>query len=245
MRYWGNEQFERPATYDSICLAVAKHDIGWIESDKEILFNQVTGQPIPFINVNLRQHVDFYGKGYEQVKEEDPYAGLLVGMHWIGLYTSRFGYDPSFTYKTPDDLVSFMKETIIAQQKAWVELKMKLWSKDEPRSRFEDKLWMDYELVQLMDRLSQYVSMRRPETTDQLTLGPVRMTLDGSGVMLSVQGRGSGVVEVDPFPFEDVVETTVMFRKIPDIRYGSHAEVCKAIEEAEAESALWKFVPAR
>ncbi|MEH7012820.1 DUF3891 family protein [Neobacillus niacini] len=242
-RHWGNDQFARPEHFESLCLAVQKHDIGWIESDTTVLFNDDNGQPVPFLNVNLLQHVDFYGKGYEQVKEEDPYAGLLVGMHWIGLYTSRFGYDPTFTFKIPADLAPLIDEKIISLQKEWVDLKMNLWSKSGPRSQFENNLWKNYEIVQFMDRLSQYVSMHKQDTTNELIMGPVRQSVDSKGCMITVKGQGNGSVVIDPFPFDSEVETTVVLRKIPDIRYESHNAVYKALEEAEVERVTWKFIP--
>jgi hypothetical protein len=242
-RHWGNEEFARPEYFESLCLAVEKHDIGWIESDSEVLFNNDSGQPIPFLNVNLLQHVDFYGKGYEKVKEEDTYAGLLVGMHWIGLYTSRFGYDPSFTFRIPADLAPLIDDKIIILQKDWVNLKMKLWNKTVPRSRFENNLWKNYEIVQFMDRLSQYVSMHKLDTKNELIMGPVRQTVNSKGCMITVQGQGDGTVVVEPFPFDSEVETTVLLRKIPDIRYESHNAVYKALQEAEVERLTWKFIP--
>ncbi|GHH99247.1 DUF3891 family protein [Neobacillus kokaensis] len=242
-RHWGNEQFNTPDFFESLCLAVEKHDIGWVESDEKVLFNEETRQPVPFLSVNLLQHVDFYGRGYEKVKEEDPYAGLLVGMHWMGLYTSRFGYDPSFTFKIPAELAPKIDETIINMQKEWVELKMDLWKKSGPRNNFENNLWMNYEIVQFMDRLSQYVSMHKPETTNKLVMGPVRETLESKGRMITVQGQGNGTVVVEPFPFAGEVETTVVLRKIPDIEYDSHDDVYRAMEKAEYERITWKFVP--
>lgn len=243
VRHWGNEQFARPANFESLCLAVEKHDIGWVESDEKVLFDTEKRQPIPFLSVNLLQHVDFYGKGYERVRDEDSYAGLLVGMHWIGLYTSRFGYDPSFTFKIPADLASFIDKNIVKQQKDWIDLKMNLWNKSEPRSLFEDYLWMNYEIVQFMDRLSQYVTMHKTDTKNELIMGPVRQTVDGEGCMITVQGQGNGRVAVDPFPFSGEVETTVLVRKIPDKLYESHEEVLQALEKAEMERVTWKLVP--
>lgn len=244
-RHWGNEEFIQPENFDSLCLAVEKHDIGWVESDEIVLFDEVTGQPVPFLNVNLMQHVDFYGKGYERVKAEDPYAGLLVGMHWMGLYTSRFGYDPSFTFKIPENLASQIDEKIISIQKEWVDLKMEMWNKKRPRSEFENNLWVNYEIVQFMDRLSQYVSMHKQDTTNKLVMGPVRKDLESKGTMITVQGQGDGTIVVDPFPFKSEVETTVKLRKIPDITYGSHSAVYKALEEAEYEEVKWTLIPTK
>lgn len=241
--HWGNEVFMRPDYFDSLCLAVEKHDIGWVESDEKVLFNQETGQPVPFLSVNLLQHIAFYGKGYEQVKAEDPYAGLLVGMHWMGLYTSRFGYDPSFTFEIPEDLASQIDEKINSMQKEWVDLKMEIWDKKSPRSQFENNLWINYEILQFMDRLSQYVSMHKQDTTNKLIMGPVRKDLESKGTMITVQGQGDGTIVVDPFPFSSEVETTVKLRKIPDIKYVSHNAVYKALELAEVEEVAWKFIP--
>ncbi|MEH7113309.1 DUF3891 family protein [Neobacillus niacini] len=242
-RHWGNEDFIRPQYFSSMCLGVEKHDIGWIESDEKVLFDKVKSQPVPFLSVNLLQHVDFYGKGYEKVKAEDTYAGLLVGMHWMGLYTSRFGYDPSFTFNIPQDLAPQINETITHMQKEWVDLKMELWKKKGPRSEFENHLWMNYEIVQFMDRLSQYVSMHKHDTTNKLVMGPVRRNLENKGTMITVQGQGDGTIVVDPFPFASHVETTVKQRKIPNVKYATHSEVYKALEEAEYEEVKWTFVP--
>lgn len=242
-QFWGNDQFSRPARFESVCLAVSKHDIGWVEPDTEVLFDAEKGRAINFIDVDLRQHIAFYHKGYETVKAEDPYAGLLVGMHWIGLYTRRFGYDPTFTYKIPDELAAFVEETILNQQKEWVDIKMDLWDRQQPRSTFESELWMGYELVQIMDRLSQYVSLNTPDVTSKTTLGRMRTNLDGPYVTLTARGIGNGTVVVDPFPFNDVVETEVVLRRIPDKRYSSQEEVRKILNEAKREVVSWKFVP--
>jgi len=164
-------------------------------------------------------------------------------MHWIGLYTNRFGYDPSFTFQIPPELASFIQNHVTEQQKAWIDLKMNLWNREEPRSNFEDQLWMNYEIVQFMDRLSQYVSMHTQDTTNQMIMGPVRQTLHSQGCMITVQGQGDGSVTVNPFPFDSEVETTVQVRKIPDIRYGSHEEVYQAVKEAKREEVVWKFIP--
>ena len=242
-RHWGNKEFIRPQYFESLCLAVEKHDIGWVESDEEVLFNKENGQPIPFLSVNLLQHVDFYGKGYEKVKNEDLYAGLLVGMHWLGLYTNRFGYDSSFTFKIPQDLAPKINEKIVSMQKEWVDLKMELWKKQGPRSEFENHLWINYEIVQFMDRLSQYITMHKTDTKNKLVMGPVRQSPESKGTMITVQGRGDGTVVVDPFPFTSEVETTVKLRKIPEIKYASHSAVYKALDDAEYEEVKWTFVP--
>lgn len=239
---WGNDKFEKPYMHESVSIAVGKHDIGWIEPDSEVLFDEEEGKAINFKDVNLKQHVEFYGKGYKKVLVEDQYAGLLVGMHWIGLYNSRFGYDPTFTYQAEKELVPFMDETIINQQKAWIELKEAMWDRSEPRSEFEDKIWMNYELVQVMDRMSLFMSMTDPLEKNEVTLGPVRTSLKGSNVNLTVKSLGDGRLLVDPFPLSEEFECKVKVRKITDKKYPNHKALLKALETSEEVFNTWKLV---
>lgn len=237
-RHWGNEEFTKPS--ESLITAVEKHDIGWIEPDQEVLFNEETGRPINFININIKQHVRFYSNGYKKILAEDPYAGMLIGMHWIGLYTSRFGYDPTFTYKIPENLKGFMQKTIIETQKEWVDVKMNFWKFDQKRSEFEDKIWMEYEFLQLMDRMSQLVSLNTKKDKVKAILGPVRKNQESTGIHLNIELPGDGSVQVEPFPFSEEFETTVKLRKIPDEKYESHAELKKVIDSAPVETMKWK-----
>jgi len=239
---WGNSTFAKPERFESVCTAVRQHDIGWVESDREVLFNKQKGQPLNFIDIDVRRHVELYEKGYRKVLAEDPYAGLLVGMHWIGLYTSRFGYDPTFTYSIPQEESAFMESLVHDVQKSWTDIKMSLWDRKTPRSLFEEQLWMGYEMVQIMDRLSQFVSLKPTSTTDVEWLGTMRLELKGPTVRMYARGLGNGTVVVEPFPFLDTVETEVICRKIPDIRYRSQEEARRALESAEPERIKWRFV---
>lgn len=238
-RQWGNEEFDAPS--QSLITAVEKHDIGWVEPDKEILFDEESGRPINFININVKQHVRFYSNGYKKILEEDPYAGMLIGMHWIGLYTSRFGYDPTFTYKIPEDLKDYMQNVVIETQKEWVNIKMNYWKFNEKRSEFEDKLWMDYEFLQLMDRMSQLVSLHTHHDKAEAILGPVRKNQGSEGIQVSVQLPGDGSVIVEPFPFKKEFETSVKVRKLPDKKYESHTDLSQEIANAPLEVIKWKI----
>lgn len=134
-----------------------------------------------------------------------------------------------------------MQKTIIETQKQWVDVKMKYWEFNQKRSEFEDKIWMDYEILQLMDRMSQLVSLNTPEDKTEAVLGPVRKTQNSEGIQLQVQLPGDGSLVVKPFPFSKEFETTVKLRKIEDKQYSSHAELKEAIEQAPFEKMKWKI----
>ncbi|WP_400243809.1 DUF3891 family protein [Niallia sp. JL1B1071] len=234
-KHWGNERVGKPTPNESVVKAIGFHDVGWGVSDDQLLFNEKEGKPLNFIDVDLKQHVAFYGQGFNSVLEEDPYAGLLIGMHWIGLYTSRFGYDPTFTYETSDALRPFMNETIVEQQKAWVDIKETMWNGLESRRDFEDKIWMHYEIFQVIDRLSLFICLNDLSETGSVKLGPVRFTQEGKQQYLNVQSLGNGRIKVDPFPFDREFSISVPALKIPNISYENREHFKEVYQSTQKE----------
>ncbi|MCM3715373.1 DUF3891 family protein [Halalkalibacter oceani] len=218
---WGNDFVAKPDPNDAVVMAIGNHDVGWTEIDDLLPFDHEKSRPVNFLDVDLKQHVDFYGKGYQQIVEQNKYAGLLLGMHWIGLYTSRFGYDPTFTYKAPAELKPFMHQTISEQEKKWVDIKQEIWNFNQSRREFEDNIWLHYELFQIMDRLSLFICLNDLNAKSKVELGPVRFTKDGDYHFLSVESNGNGEISVDPFPFDREFEVSVPLRRIPDVNYSS------------------------
>jgi Protein of unknown function (DUF3891) len=241
-RLWGNENFQKLANHESVSLGIEKHDAGWKQPDDEVLFNEGTKRPTNFLEVNLPEHVRFYEIGYRNTLKQDQYAGMMLGMHWIGLYTSRFGYDPTFTYKVSDDLRGFMNDTIKTIQKEWVDIKQQYWAAQHKRSEFEDIIWMQYEYFQVMDRLGLFMGLNNPKEKNQVTLGPVRMTRESEPVHLTVKSKGNGEILIHPFPFADEFDTSVPAKRIEDRNYESHQEAKEIIEVTEKEDIQWRIV---
>jgi hypothetical protein len=241
-KYWGNEKFERTSAHDSVTTAVRLHDIGWQEPDDQVLYHSETGLPVNFIDVDVKKHVEFYRNGFLRVTEIDPHAGLLVGMHWIGLYTKRFGYDPTLTYTIPEHLVSYMDSVMAKEQKGWTDIKERLWKREGSRGEFEDTLWMQYEIVQVMDRISQVMSLKDPELKNEELLGRVRQFRKGELLNLSVKSNGDGKIIVDPFPFTTEFEANVPCIYIPDRVYESQEELQSVVRDAKKEWVCWRVV---
>jgi hypothetical protein len=241
-RKWGNDQFQKLLNHESVSYGIENHDVGWSQPDDQVLFNNSTKRPVNFLDINLPEHVKFYENGYRETLEKDPYAGMLLGMHWIGLYTSRFGYDPTFTYKISDDLADFMDNTIIKIQKEWINIKQQFWDKKEQRSEFEDHIWMQYEFFQIMDRLSLFMSLNDPMKENKVTLGPIRMSRKSDFVYLNVEASGNGTILLDPFPFPAEFETVIPARKIEDRDYENHQEAKEVVEKTEKENIEWRVI---
>lgn len=239
-RKWGNEQFEKLKYHDSVCLGIAKHDIGWKRPDDEVQYNEITKRPLNFLDVKLPEHVEFYEDGYRQALAEDPYAGLMLGLHWIGLYTSRYGYDPTFTYNVSEDLVDYMNSVIIKIEKEFVEFKHQYWNYKQKRSEFEDHVWMQYEFFQVMDRMSLFMALNNPMEEKEVYLGPVRTSREKPGINLHLKAPGNGKLIVDPFPFPEAFDTYHLARKVDDRDYQNHEEVREVVENTKKVHVEWK-----
>src|SRR5690606_222454 len=90
---WGNDRFALPPSplAEALRVAAAHHDDGWRELDDRPAHNPDQGRPAHFLELPLETTVPPYGRGVDGVYARDPLAGALVGWHWTGLYSGRWG----------------------------------------------------------------------------------------------------------------------------------------------------------
>lgn len=233
-RQWGNGDFVIPSPVDSVCLGTARHDEGWRDRDQHPFFDAENGRPLNFFEIDMREHMQFYREGVNRVTAEDLYAGLLAGMHWIGLYRDRWGVQPGLS-RLPESIQGAIEDVINEEEMRWQQIKRKLWNRKERRSTFERSLWQHYDLLQVWDRLSLYVclsDLRQPSMQD---IPMVPIGLDGDVVDLHVKSQGNGVVTLDPFPFATEVELSIPARHLPNQRFESASRFNQMFEEATVE----------
>lgn len=257
--HWGNEHFAAPRAQDKACLAAAMHDDGWREPDSIPLFNEVEQRPLHFLEIGMDDHVKLYGRGVDEVFAKDLYAGLLVSMHWTGLYRSRWGMQAGrvdFGDNVRQD------EAVLAEEQRWIDVKREL-VRDQRRSDLEMSLWHNYDLLQAWDLLSLYacVSDTSPEAgptrqvfqtlkgIDQVpgvrTIPSVPVSTGGARVEIVLTAIEPGVVTVDPYPFDiDELPVEVTTKVIPDRRYGDVEEVRRTLETAQEEKVGCRFTRA-
>lgn len=251
--HWGNAQFAGPLRRESALAAAAMHDEGWREADAQPLFNAAQARPLHFLEIDMEDHVPLYGRGVDRVFEHDPYAGLLVSMHWTGLYRSRWGVQSGgVDFKRGSSKLEQLQDAAVAgEEQRWIEIKQELM-RDTRRSDLEAGLWHSYDLLQGWDLLALYLPLFDVRPADSLGVRPLVSTLrsidqDGGPYLIEAMPReiageradlvlrpvADGIVTVDPYPFDaDTVEFQVSGRAIPDRRYASAQEAADTIAQA-------------
>jgi hypothetical protein len=250
---WGNARFPRPPRHPSALIAAASHDDGWREADAAPLFNSAAARPLHFLEIEMAEHVPLYRRGVERVCRRDQYAGLLVSMHWTGLYRGRWGLQTGgvFSSAATAEAARLQDAAIDEQEQQWIAIKRDLM-REEPRIDFEVGLWHNYALLQAFDLLSLFVCAANlapgdgapPRLlTDVLgsivqepgarVVKSVPLAPDEQRVDLLLEPTAAGVVVVDPYPFDqDPVQLSVSGPAIPDQRYESQDAVRDALAHA-------------
>ena len=240
-RSWGNDLFAGPQPREAVCIATAKHDEGWRAWDDRVLVNELARRPLHFLEIDAEEHVRLYRHGVKTVSLADVYAGILVGMHWSGLYRGRWS-SPSARGRlgTSRSIGASLDEVVDAEEHRWVDAKRRAWAVEEPRADFEARLWHNFELLQFWDLFSLYlcVTPNEPDAgaLDAVPWGPQLGDLEHdarpailppirfgpwhrrSTLVVSVVARAT--ICVDPWPFRTrEVTVEVEGKVIPDAEY--------------------------
>ena len=171
------------ARHDSLSLAAARHDDGWAVWERAPTVDRGSGRPVNFLDVDVRSHLAFYRACIAAVGEQDPYAGLLVSMHGAGIYRQRYGRDPALGLSRAAEAQELVDGFVAEQEAGYPERLARV-------GVAEDERWLDYELLQLYDRLSLYFCLRDVEAGEAAEL-------QGYGL----EPLGPWRVRLTPFPF--------------------------------------------
>lgn len=243
-RHWGNGRFERPEPLDAVALASARHDEGWREPDEEPFFDPAQHGPLHFRDITVPEHVVLYAKGIDRIITLHPYAGLLVSMHGAGFYERRYGTFPVKMSKLTGDVRAVAQEFVAEQEAIQAALKRRIWDPRQRRSEFERRVWTQYELLQIWDRLSLFVCLNDLSEPAEDHLEPVPLADDGSVTVLHVRAKGDRVIALDPYPFDVApLEARVPARAIPDRKYETAGDLRTALLDVRDASMQCRFVP--
>jgi hypothetical protein len=199
--HWGNTTFTVPSPRDPLITAARHHDDGWLVWEAAPRVNPATRRPYQFTAMPITEHVGFYREGIDRVLARDRYAGLLTVMHLAGLYQMRFGTDrqmPAKQLSAEDERAQ--RQMLDELQRQQEGLCQELPRQGVPAEWLqEQRLWANYKLLQIFDRLSLYFCMAPPWLA---TLEPVPLDYVGGETQLTLQPLAERTVAVTPYPFD-------------------------------------------
>lgn len=259
---WGGALVDRPEPHGPVVLAAARHDEGWRRHDARLLFDADARRPLHFLDVAADEHVRLYRDGVRTVTAADAYAGLLVGLHWTGLYRGRWSRPGGVARVGGEQDRALQDRAVRAEQRRWVDVLDDAWTEDEPRRAFETRLWHNHALLQLWDLLSLHlvtVPLDEPSpAVPPVPWGPQLRLLDhepapvvlppvaprpgADEVAVTVAVVRPGEVRLDPFPFAAALEVEMEHVLLPD-REWSEAEVRSRWRRAPRETRRVRLVP--
>jgi hypothetical protein len=220
-RHWGNATFAVPFPRDPLVFAADHHDDGWLVWEAAPRIDPATHRPYQFTGLPIAEHVGFYRVGIARVLERDPYAGLLTVMHLAGLYQMRYGTDRHMQPRPLPADEERLKQNFVAElQKQQQALRHDSPQKGVPPAWLEEKrLWCNYKLLQVFDRLSLYFCVAPPRP---FTLEPVPVDYEGGETQLRLRPVSERAVAITPYPFDrDPLPVKVRASIIPDRDYQS------------------------
>jgi hypothetical protein len=232
---WGNGELTAPRARDAMVVAATRHDDGWAVWER---WPEVSdGRPVSFLEADIPSHLQFYGAAVTDVTRRDPYAGFLVAMHAAGLYRMRYDTHPQMgtmagADEHADRIARFLDELEGSYPQRRADCGVD-----------EDQQWVDYRLLQVLDRLSLYFSgFFKQQAGDVHTLGPVPVDYDGAETELRIEAlpgfepHSPTHVRIDPYPFGAEPAVFTLERRLMPKRDWASAEFREAFLRTPVES---------
>ena len=233
--HWGNSEFAAPRPYESVARAATFHDFGWLRYETQPQVDPATGEPYTFTSLPFRpEQLDAYQWCADWLGTVDPYSALLVGMHRLGLWKSRYETISEPAWRSPANLPVEIQQFIAREEPQQEHARQTIGA---------DTIWTNYRLLQVWDLLGLYFTTREPYDN---AVDPVPTTYDAdlhSGVRMSMHPSGGGRVNFDPYPF-DIRPLTVHipYRKFDRTSFPNGEEFRRAYFQAVPEFLTYELV---
>lgn len=243
-RFWGNEEFDFPTPALSLERAAGEHDNGWTEWEQHPTIDERYARPWQFMELQAEEHVPLYRRGIARSLELDPYTGILVSMHGTGLYNGRYGTFAGLKPKVFTAQQQPIVDGYIAEQTGIQEsLRQRLREQGQwDGESSEARLWHNYRLLQILDRLSLWCCFQNLPTGK---LGPTPTRLGQDDVDLELTSTRPWTLSMNPYPFREArVEAPVEARDVPKREYRSPEHFLEEFERAQPYVAEFVLVPA-
>ena len=214
------------------------------------------GAPIPFTRTPREFRSTFYGKGIDNVVARDPYAGLVVSMHGVGLPQKRYG--TMLTMVDRDD--PYSQKFIAEREPTHKEMIDKLSRMEQYAGlTSRERIWHNYLLMQVFDRLSLFfcsnfditaVAAAGAHTKEGkayygATIQPTPLKPGDEQGQIQLRVINGQTVVVDPYPFdESPLRVSVRAKLIPKIKYKSQEEFREIYGKAQWQEFIFTLLKA-
>jgi hypothetical protein len=185
---WGNDEFAEPKDRIALATAARRHDDGWAvwERTPDVDHNTGDGRPLNVFDIGIDIHLAFFRAMITAVTDENEYGGVLSSMHAVGLYSQRYGTDPSLKMTLEDtrrdEVDAFLADLGAAHDRRAAALGID-----------SDQRWVDYKLLQVADRLCLYFCLNDLEGGTAATIAPTPLNYAADSTHRTVGDRGRPV----------------------------------------------------
>ncbi|MCL9661213.1 DUF3891 family protein [Paenibacillus hunanensis] len=207
--------------WDEVLLGCEQHDRGWIPLDRIPIWNDAKQRPFSFLDFPEPAKLVFYRYGIDQMEEMSPYAAMLASLHYCALISHYGAEDP------------FCRAFLDEEQERQERIKALT-------SPGEDELRFHRAVLELCDDLSLYACLNEPGVDKAHELDwwkdgfDVGKKMEAANYETIMPGwLDERYVELDPFPFQQPVEVTIVYREVSksSIAEQGLAEAYEASEE--------------
>ncbi len=213
--WWGLDGEPTPLPFELV-FATSLHDQSWVKADRAPTLNQDTGIPHDFNDYPKKDRARMYREGLDFLSEIDPYAGLLVSLHYYSFTSLR-------------DVAGFGKHEESRQDDLRAALGF-----SEPGMKVAER---HLAYLQLFDLLSLHIVLSPPRATGDLPgwLEAEAISKTPVGTPFQIQWFGDSRVTLDPFPFRQAFHVEIPYRDLPYRRYANDGDLKTDWENAELE----------
>ncbi len=198
-----------------LVLAVALHDLAWVELDELPDLDPSSGRPYPFHALPNERKLPAYRTGLDRMERVHPYGALLGSLHYASFVEDE---------AEPGETGSFLA----AETRRRTALEERLALDGE-----EDRvpLRRDLAYLQMFDRLSLFICLAPPSASGAAQpawLGAARHLEIPGGESLHLDWRDDEVLHVHPFPFRDALDLRLPYRELSPGPYRDQEELVSA-----------------
>jgi hypothetical protein len=201
-RAFGNDRFEPIEPADLVTYAIAHHDAGWADFDRDPASDEKTGlpynlneTPAQYITVTSRRSPDFN-------QRQHAYCGLLSSMHSWGLYNGRYGVsDLVLINRFPPQDRPIVDKMLAAELERQSKLKAEMANDPQASTWLDERhILQNYKQLQFCDLLALYFNRTHEAARGEQTFGRVPRDAQ-QDVTITIRPREAGVYELSPYPF--------------------------------------------